>query len=67
MRGTVDVTCVCVDMLMEYVPPSQSYLEDPSIITSTSQARKQKKIAEKLRHLFRVTDQVAVHKADLEL
>lgn len=54
-------------MLMEYVPPSQSYLEDPSIITSTSQARKQKKIAEKLRHLFRVTDQVAVHKADLEL
>lgn len=55
-------------MLMEYVPSSQSYLEDPSIITSTSQARKQKKkIAEKLRHLFRVTDQVAVHKADLEL
>lgn len=43
MRGTVDVTCVCVDMLMEYVPSSQSYLEDPSIITSTSQARKQKK------------------------
>lgn len=43
MRSTVDVTCVCVYMLMEYVPSSQSYLEDPSIITSTSQARKQKK------------------------
>lgn len=52
-------------MLMEYVPSSQSHLEDPSIITATSSARKQeKKIAGKLRHLSRVTEQVAVHKAD---